>query len=110
MSSRDLRLPLVAAALILGAVAAVLAGGIGAELLVFMPALLVLAPLLGGSYVGERTLRRLAVRFSRPRRARRSPATRPSRPVFGRAAAGGRLLAERLAGRAPPHAGPLTVR
>jgi len=110
MSLRDLR-PLLAVA-VLGTLVAVLVmfGVVGTELLVFAPALLLVTPLLMGRYVGERSLRRLAVRFARPHR-RVASVLPPAMPGRTRRAVvcGGLLLAERLAGRAPPHA-LLTVR
>jgi len=103
MSLRDLR-PLLAAA-VLGTLSAVLVtvGGASAELLVFAPLLLLLTPLLMGRYVGERSLRRLAVRFARPhRRALDAAVPAALRRARRSVAAGGLLLADRLAGRAPP--------
>jgi hypothetical protein len=80
--------------------------GFATDFLLAVPALVVLLPLLAGRYLGEEGLARLAARFA-PRR--QSPRTahasmpRP-RPTI---AAGSRLLASSLAGRAPPAPGPL---
>jgi hypothetical protein len=88
---------------LLGALAiGLLLTGSSTPLLFLAPCLLVLAPLLAGRYVGERSLLRLArgVR-RRPRReavarpARRGPATR----VLPR---GGCLIGSSLAVRPPP--------
>lgn len=103
MSLRELR-PLLAVAL-LGVVLAVAetTDGLGGASLSLLPALLLFAPLLMGRYVGERTLRRIAVRLARPRRRRTTAAPVAPRPRPRRTLAhGGALLAARLAGRAPP--------
>jgi hypothetical protein len=58
-------------------------------------------PLVAGRYLGERTLRRLAL-ARRPHR-RRVAGARPVLPWRAKARRhGGWLLAHRLAGRAPP--------
>jgi hypothetical protein len=77
--------------------------GITMGWLVLAPALLLLVPLLGGRYVGEATLRRLAGRRAAGRRP--AVATRPVRwRVLDATPHGGLLLARRIAGRAPPRA------
>lgn len=105
MCLRDLRPLLVIVIVATLSAALVTVGGASADLLAFAPALLLLVPLLMGRYVGERSLRRLSVRFA-DRRRRAADNAAPMAPRHPRrlAAAGGLLLAERLAGRAPPRA------
>jgi len=83
------------------AIGLVLAGS-GTTLLFLGPWLLVLAPLLAGRYVGERSLVRLA-RTPR-RRPRRPPAARPvaRRPSVRVLPRGGCLIGCSLAVRPPP--------
>jgi len=75
--------------------------GVSPDLLLAVPALLLVLPLLAGRYVGEDGLTRLAVRALAPRR--RSPASlgfrRRAPRVLPR---GGRLIANALAERGPP--------
>jgi hypothetical protein len=79
--------------------------GLSVGWLALAPALMLLAPLLGGRYVGETTLRRLAVR--RATVPRRALATAPVRwRILDATPHGGLLLARRTAGRAPPLAAP----
>lgn len=78
--------------------------GLGTGLLHLVPALLLIAPLLVGRYVGEARLAELAVARA-PRRARRAvvralPA--PRRAPRALVARGGLLLAARLGVRGPP--------
>ncbi len=101
MSRRRLR-PLVYLALL-----AVLWGatqwvdGIGMGWLVLAPALLLLFPLLGGRYVGEDALQRLAGRCASGER--RGDASSPVLwGILGTSPQGGLVLARRIAGRAPP--------
>jgi hypothetical protein len=96
------RIVLLAAAL--AAFAAALAvPGLETGVLFLSPAIVVLALLLGGHYVGEQQLGRLAAawRQRRPRRGRveRSPLPRRPRALMPR---GGRLVATSLAVRPPP--------
>src|SRR4051794_41827810 len=74
---------------------------ISPDVLLAVPALLLLMPLLAGRYVGEDGLARLAGRRAAPRR--RTPARLGARPPAPRALArGGRLIAAALAERGPP--------
>lgn len=71
-------------------------------LLFIAPALLIAIPLLGGHYVGEELIVRLASRRSRPRRSRGALAQRlPVGPRRWRPRGTG-LLANSLAKRPPP--------
>jgi hypothetical protein len=71
------------------------------DLLLAVPAVLLVLPLLAGRYVGEDGLVRLAVRGLPPRR--RSPATLGARRRGPRLRPrGGRLIASALAERGPP--------
>jgi hypothetical protein len=91
----------------LGALGALAAGlllvGSTTPLLFLAPWLVVLAPLLAGRYLGERSLHRLAGRLARHRAPRRRVATPIAHgltaPLLPR---GGRLLACSLAVRPPP--------
>jgi hypothetical protein len=80
-----------------------LAVGLTTPLLFLAPCLLVLAPLLAGRYLGERSLLRLA-RAVRRRPSRRRPATARARrrPAARALARGGGLIACSLAVRPPP--------
>jgi hypothetical protein len=77
--------------------------GISPDVLLAVPALLLLLPLLAGRYVGEDGLARLAGRVVVPRR--RSPVSLGSRRRAPRVLPrGGRLIASALAERGPPAA------
>ena len=99
--ARRVRIALLAVALA-AFPAALLVPGMETGLLILSPAIFLLASLLSGHYVGERSLHRLAaaVRSRRPRRARSTdrPLPRP-RALMPR---GGRLVATSLAVRPPP--------
>lgn len=76
--------------------------------LLLLPTLALFALLLLGHAPGEDLITRLRERFSaRPRR--RAPERSAVRPSYRSRIAGGRLLAQRLAGRAPPLAARLTA-
>lgn len=103
MSLRDLR-PLLAITVV-GLLWALTQSveGLDVGWLSLAPALLLALPLLAGRYLGEDALARLAARAPATSR----PATAPTALRRGRTvacAAGGLLLARRLAGRAPPRA------
>jgi hypothetical protein len=86
------------AALIVGLLA-----GPSAPLLFLAPWLLVLAPLLAGRYLGERSLLRMARAVpGRPPRARPAAARPRLRPIVRVLPRGGCLLACSLAVRPPP--------
>jgi hypothetical protein len=75
--------------------------GLSPDVLLAVPALLLVLPLLAGRYVGEDGLVRLAGRALVPRR--RSPGTLGARRRAPRVLPrGGRLLAAALAERGPP--------
>jgi hypothetical protein len=77
------------------------ATGISPDVLLAVPALMLLVPLLAGRYVGEAGLARLAGRRAAPRR--RTPARLGARRRAPRALPrGGRLIATALAERGPP--------
>jgi hypothetical protein len=105
--SRRVRIALLAVALVAFA-AALLVPGMETGILLLSPAIVLLASLLSGHYLGEESLHRLAATFGgrRPRRARAAgrPLPRP-RALMPR---GGRLVATSLAVRPPPL--PATVR
>jgi fatty acid desaturase len=105
--SRRVRIALLAVALA-AFPAALLVPGMETGILLLSPAIVLLALLLTGHYVGEERLHRLAVAVRRraPRRTRaaRRPLPRP-RAAMPR---GGRLVATSLAVRPPPR--PITVR
>src|SRR4051812_36393857 len=101
MRVRDRRLLAALGGLAVVLVVAHGAAGVGADALIAVPALLLFLPLLGGRYVGEERLSRLArplrgfgrrrdVRVARPRSAPRAGAR------------GGVLIAVALARRGPP--------
>jgi hypothetical protein len=73
------------------------------EALLFLaPALLIAIPLLGGRYLGEELIVRLANRRARPRARASAPARRlPAAPATW-VPRGARLLAASLAKRPPP--------
>jgi hypothetical protein len=78
-------------------------GNASADLLLLAPLLCLAVPLLGGSYLGEEQLARLAKAVAARRRPLRAPAAmpRPRRaPVL--VARGGRLLGSAHAIRPPP--------
>jgi fatty acid desaturase len=97
-------MPVVLLAVALAAFAtAVVVPGLETGVLFLSPAIVMLALLLGGHYVGETQLRRLAAAW-RQRRSRRARVER--HPLHGRPRAlmprGGRLVAASLAVRPPP--------
>lgn len=77
--------------------------GLDVAVLFLSPAIVLLASLLTGHYVGEERLARLAAAM-RPGRRRRGRAARPASPPSPRALMprGGRLVATSLAVRPPP--------
>jgi hypothetical protein len=89
--------------LIVGVVLVLLAVGPTTPVLFMAPWLLVLAPLLAGRYVGERSLHRLA-RDAGDRRPRRrlGAAVARRRPTSRVLPRGGRLIGCSLAVRPPP--------
>lgn len=100
---RDRRLLVGLTCLTLGLTALVAMGGVPTEALVLAPLVVLVLPLLGGRYVGEDVLARLAAARA-PRRRRRASAKAPvglraSRVLVVR---GGRLIAAALAVRPPP--------
>lgn len=80
---------------------------VGAELMFFLPLLVIALPLIGGRYWGEETLGRLRTARSRPARERRvrSPLPRRRDQFFPR---GARLMGSSLAVRPPPVLGALS--
>jgi hypothetical protein len=80
--------------------------GVEAALAYLAPALLILLPLVGGRYPGERALARAAARRARPAARRPPSATRPRRRRSALLPRGGLLVGSALAGRAPPRAAP----
>jgi hypothetical protein len=105
-SQHRVRLVLLAVALAAFG-AALVVPGMETGVLFLSPAIVLLASLLTGHYVGEETLGRLvaACRQRRPRRARLA-ARRVPRRLRALMPRGGRLVATSLAVRPPPH--PLT--
>ena len=100
--ARRIRIALLAAALVAFPVILVVPG-METGVLILSPAIVLLASLLSGHYVGEESLHRLtaAVRRRLPRRERavRTPLPRRPRALMPR---GGRLVATSLAVRPPP--------
>lgn len=89
--------------LLVGAWVVVASGGSVAGLAAVAPALLLLAPLLLGSYPGETGIARLrSARGTGSRRARAGNAPVPPRPAGLAVVRGGLLLARRIAVRPPP--------
>jgi hypothetical protein len=77
------------------------ATGVSPDVLLAVPALLLLLPLLAGRYLGEESLARLTGRMAA--RRRRSPASIGARRRAPRVLPrGGRLIAAVLAERGPP--------
>ena len=104
MALRRSYVPIVVLAAALAAFAVALAvPGLETGILFLSPAIVVLALLCSGHYVGEEQLGRLCAAWQqrRPRRPRvaRSPLTRRPRVLMPR---GGRLVATSLAVRPPP--------
>lgn len=84
-------------------------GGVHPDVLLLSPLLCLAVPLLGGAYVGEERLARLAASVAARRRirpARAAALPRPRRAPL-RVVRGGRLLGSSLAVRPPP--APLAV-
>jgi hypothetical protein len=105
MPRRDQRLLLGLAALTLAFALVQSATGVGGDVLLAAPALVLLLPLLAGRYVGEDGIARLCaalgpLRRRRPVAAGLAPARRAPRVL----ARGGRLIAVALAQRGPPAA------
>jgi hypothetical protein len=100
--SRGARLLLLATALAAFPVVLIVPG-LEAGVLFLAPAIVLLASLLTGRYVGEERLRRLAAAF-RPHRRRRPRAAATARAARPRARMprGGRLVGTSLAVRPPP--------
>lgn len=102
---RSRRTRILLSAIALAAIAvALLVPGLAVGVLFLSPAIVLLATLLSGRYVGEDRLRRLAAAF-RPSRRRR-PRAAPGQRVRRRLALmprGGSLVATSLAVRPPPH-------
>ena len=102
MSRRDQRILASLAALSLAFALVQAIVGFGGDVLLAVPALLLFLPLLGGRYVGEDGIARLAGHLATAR-------ARPSAAHAGRAQRaprvlprGGRLIAAALAERGPP--------
>lgn len=92
-----------ALALTLCWVAALALTGSTEALLFLAPALLIVIPLIGGRYVGEELIVKLATRRARPRRRTAISSVRPLAPVVeARRPRGNRLIAFSLAKRPPP--------
>ena len=105
MPRRDRHILLALAMLSLAFAIAQSATGVSPDLLLAVPALLLLMPLLAGRYLGEDGLARLAGRRAAPRR--RTPARLGVRRRAPRLLPrGGRLIAAALAERGPPAAVP----
>jgi hypothetical protein len=101
MPRRDRYVLLALATLSLAFAVVQSATGISPDVLLAVPALLLLLPLLAGRYVGEDGLARLAGRSLGSRR--RSPVSIGARrPAPRMPPRGGRLIAAALAERAPP--------
>ena len=84
-------------------VAALAVTGSTEALLFLAPALLIVIPLLGGHYIGEELIVRLAARQARPpRRTAASPARSPSPAPESWRPRGTGLIAFSLAKRPPP--------
>jgi hypothetical protein len=104
MARRRPWVPVVLLAVALAAFAAALiVPGMETGVLFLSPAIVMLALLLSGRYVGETQIRRLAAAWQQ-RRSRRGRAERPPLPSRRRALMprGGRLVATSLAVRPPP--------
>jgi hypothetical protein len=98
--SRRLRIALLAAAV--GAFAvALLVPGMEHGIVFLSPAIVLLASLLSGHYVGERRLERFVAARTARRSGAAAPATVARRPR-ARMPRGGRLVATSLAVRPPP--------
>jgi len=97
---------LVLTVLFLGLFGAVALGEVSADVLLVAPLLALVVPLLGGRYVGEDALRRVAVVYAAWRSAPRRRPVAAARPAVRRApvlvARGGRLVACSHACRPPP--------
>jgi hypothetical protein len=101
MARRDLTALLALAALATALALVQGVTGVGADVLIAAPGLLLLLPLAAGRYVGEERLARLARPTAPPRRGHRTTpgAGRRARRAVPR---GGLLIAVALARRGPP--------
>jgi hypothetical protein len=109
-SSRDLKVMLVLGVVFTALGLGVEYGAIGSDVLLISPLLCLAVPLLGGAYVGEERLARLAAKVAARRPTRRvAAATAVAKPrrTPARVVRGGRILGTALAVRPPP--APLTV-
>jgi hypothetical protein len=107
-SSRDLKIMLVLGVIFMALGVAVEFGDVSSDLLLISPLLCLAVPLLGGAYVGEERLARLARAVASRRRPRRASTAVPKpRRAPARVVRGGRILGTALAVRPPP--APLTV-
>ena len=102
MPRRDQRILLGLAALTVLLAVLQSATGIGGDVLLAAPALVLLLPLLAGRYVGEDGISRLAARLAPARRRPLVARTTPPRRAPRVLARGGRLIAVALAQRGPP--------
>jgi hypothetical protein len=100
MSRRDLLAMLALAVVAIGLAFAQQLTGLDADVLIALPALLLLLPLVAGRYVGEDGLSRLVRELPRRRHPSPAPAVRRSRRHAG--PRGGLLIAVALARRGPP--------
>jgi hypothetical protein len=107
MPARDLKLMLIATALFLGLAAGVCLGGVHEDVLLLAPVLVLAVPLLGGRYLGEDAIHRLAVAYrARHRRAPAALASRALRRTPRAFLRSGRLIACAHTCRPPPAAVP----
>ena len=107
-SHRDLKIMLVLGVLFMALGVAVEYGGVHSDVLLISPLLCLAVPLLGGAYLGEERIARLARAVAARRAPRRAVAAAPKpRRAPARAVRGGRILGTALAVRPPPS--PLTV-
>lgn len=103
MRRRDQRILLGLALLSLAFAATQSLTGLSPDLLLAVPALLLVLPLAAGRYVGEDSLVRLASRWQAPT-PRAASSARPVLRAPAVLARGGRLIAAALAERGPPAA------
>jgi hypothetical protein len=104
MARRDQRILVALAVLSMALAVLQHVTGVDPDVLLAVPALMLLTPLLAGRYVGEETIGRLAAHVARVRRPRAAAVCAKVRRAPRVLPRGGRLIADALGLRGPPAA------
>jgi hypothetical protein len=104
MTRRDQRILLALAVLSMAVAVLQHVTGVDPDVLLAVPALVLLLPLLAGRYVGEETIARLAARVARGRRPRAAAISAKVRRAPRVLPRGGGLIADAMGLRGPPAA------